>query len=133
MYPVTFAAEGTGPVFYGCGVCAEERVTTNVHVLSPQAFALLLVADLTVGYHSSDGWVTFLEMFYGRYTLTEPEDAEVRSVVESAQRTRQGRSLRREGALPCRCPCSTLTGPPPCLRARAPCRTRSGYLLRRCL
>jgi CemA family len=44
--------------------------------VSTQAFLLLLVADVTVGYHSSDGWVTFMEVIVSRYNVDGPEDAE---------------------------------------------------------
>jgi hypothetical protein len=37
--------------------------------VSTQAFLLLLAADITVGYHSSDGWVTFVEVLVGRYNV----------------------------------------------------------------
>jgi hypothetical protein len=44
--------------------------------VSTQAFLLLLAADVTVGYHSSDGWVTFVELLVARYNVDGPEDAE---------------------------------------------------------
>lgn len=44
--------------------------------VSTQAFALILVADVFVGYHSAEGWVTFLELVYGRYTVIEIEEVE---------------------------------------------------------
>lgn len=43
---------------------------------STQAFVLLLLADTFVGYHSSDGWTTVLEMMYGRYTILTSEEAD---------------------------------------------------------
>ena len=44
--------------------------------VSTQAFLLLLAADITVGYHSSDGWVTFLEVIFGRYSVNGAEGAD---------------------------------------------------------
>lgn len=43
---------------------------------SVQAIAFLLVTDIVVGYHSSDGWITFVEMFYNRYTINGAEENE---------------------------------------------------------
>ena len=44
--------------------------------VSTQAFILLLAADVTVGYHSSDGWVTFMELIVSRYNVDGAEDAD---------------------------------------------------------
>ncbi len=44
--------------------------------VSTQAFLLLLAADITVGYHSSDGWVTFVEVTVARYNVNGAEGAD---------------------------------------------------------
>ena len=44
--------------------------------VSTQAFLLLLAADITVGYHSSDGWVTFVEVIVSRYNVNGVEGAD---------------------------------------------------------
>ena len=44
--------------------------------VSTQAFLLLLAADITVGYHSSDGWVTFCEVLVERYNADGAEGFE---------------------------------------------------------
>lgn len=44
--------------------------------VSTQACILLLVADVFVGYHSAEGWVTFLEMMVHRYSVMDLEEAE---------------------------------------------------------
>ena len=44
--------------------------------VSTQAFILLLAADVTVGYHSSDGWVTFVEVLVSRYNVNGAEEAQ---------------------------------------------------------
>lgn len=44
--------------------------------VSTQAFILLLAADVTVGYHSSDGWVTFVEVLVSRYNVDGSEGAD---------------------------------------------------------
>lgn len=43
---------------------------------SAQAIAFLLVTDILVGYHSSDGWITFVEIFFNRYTVSGAEENE---------------------------------------------------------
>jgi len=40
---------------------------------STQAFTLLLIADVLVGYHSSDGWITGINLVLGHYGITEHE------------------------------------------------------------
>lgn len=45
---------------------------------SAQAIAFLLLSDIVVGYHSSDGWITFVEMFMNRYTISGAEENEAR-------------------------------------------------------
>eukprot|EP00959_Pyramimonas_sp_CCMP1952_P145976 3056477-Pyramimonas_sp.AAC.1 len=40
---------------------------------STQAFTLLLVADILVGYHSSDGWITAINIALGHYGIIEHE------------------------------------------------------------
>lgn len=49
---------------------------------SAQAIGFLLVTDILVGYHSSDGWITFVEVFLNRYTISGAEDNEARSARE---------------------------------------------------
>lgn len=39
-----------------------------------QAFLLLLVSDVAVGYHSADGWVTACRLLLSHYNLPENED-----------------------------------------------------------
>lgn len=41
---------------------------------STQAFTLLLVADILVGYHSSDGWITAINIALGHYGIHEHEE-----------------------------------------------------------
>ncbi len=41
---------------------------------SRQAFLLLLVSDILVGYHSSEGWATFLELIANHYGIDENKD-----------------------------------------------------------
>eukprot|EP00240_Pyramimonas_obovata_P002365 CAMPEP_0118922428 /NCGR_PEP_ID=MMETSP1169-20130426/1354_1 /TAXON_ID=36882 /ORGANISM="Pyramimonas obovata, Strain CCMP722" /LENGTH=446 /DNA_ID=CAMNT_0006863291 /DNA_START=284 /DNA_END=1624 /DNA_ORIENTATION=+ len=41
---------------------------------STQAFTLLLVADILVGYHSSDGWITAINLSLGHYGIHEHEE-----------------------------------------------------------
>ena len=38
-----------------------------------QAFAMLLVADILVGYHSSDGWITVVALVSEHYGFRESE------------------------------------------------------------
>ena len=54
--------------------------------VSSQAFLLLLIADVTVGYHSSDGWVTFVETLVARYNVNGAEsvDTAIRLFVATA-------------------------------------------------
>eukprot|EP00793_Prasinoderma_coloniale_P003699 PRCOL_00003075-RA len=55
------------------------RLTTGIqnkfYGLEPaaQAFTLLLCADITVGYHSSDGWITIVNGICGHYGWEESE------------------------------------------------------------
>jgi hypothetical protein len=39
-----------------------------------QAFTLLLIADVLVGYHSSDGWITAINLVFHHYGLPEKEE-----------------------------------------------------------
>ena len=41
---------------------------------STQAFTLLLIADILVGYHSSDGWITAINLVLSHYGLGENEE-----------------------------------------------------------
>lgn len=41
---------------------------------STQAFTLLLIADVLVGYHSSDGWITAINLVFHHYGLPEKEE-----------------------------------------------------------
>ena len=41
---------------------------------SRQAFMLLLVSDILVGYHSSEGWATALELVADHYGIAERKD-----------------------------------------------------------
>lgn len=41
---------------------------------STQAFSLLLAADVLVGYHSSDGWITAVNLVLAHYGLPENEE-----------------------------------------------------------
>ena len=41
----------------------------------PQAFFMLLVADILVGYHSSDGWISLLSLISHHYGIAENEIA----------------------------------------------------------
>ena len=54
--------------------------------VSSQAFVLLLIADITVGYHSSDGWVTMVETLVARYNVNGAEsvDTAIRLFVATA-------------------------------------------------
>ena len=54
------------------------RRLTRACTPSAQACILLLVADVFVGYHSAEGWVTFLEMMVHRYSVMDLEEAEAR-------------------------------------------------------
>ena len=86
--------------------------------VSTQAFLLLLVADIMVGYHSSDGWVALLEVVHRRYTMQEMEAAEARA---RAARVRQQHAATRRGSRLARC-----------LRPGPACRAPSGCLWRPC-
>jgi hypothetical protein len=56
-----------------------KRLTSNIqssfYGLTPatQAFSLLLVSDITVGFHSSDGWITIVNGLCGHYGWEESE------------------------------------------------------------